>query len=165
MQTLTPVPARAASAACFHFYGLTVAVSSRCGDLRRNRHCVVYGTDLDLVHEIAYHFILSTAGQHLNSRGLHRVHALGVAYRERGILFLAPSGGGKSTMALELLRRPGFTLLGEDTPWWTVTAISTPFRCGSACVPVRMRGSLRLSAHRAADGVRPQDTHRRRLFR
>src|SRR5205823_358414 len=46
----------------------------------------------------------------------HRVHALGVSFRERGILLLLPSGGGKSTMALELLRRPGFRLLGEDTP-------------------------------------------------
>jgi hypothetical protein len=83
---------------------------------RRERRCVVYGTDPDLIHEIAYHFILSTVGQHLDCRGMHRVHALGVSFRGRGILLLAPSGGGKSTMALELLRRPGFTLLGEDTP-------------------------------------------------
>jgi hypothetical protein len=44
------------------------------------------------------------------------VHALGVSYRGRATLLLLPSGGGKSTMALELLRQPGFQLLGEDTP-------------------------------------------------
>lgn len=83
---------------------------------RREQRCIVYGTDHDLLHEIAYLFILSTVGQYLDSRGLHRVHALGVSYRQRGVLLLLPSGGGKSTMALELLRRPGFGLLSEDTP-------------------------------------------------
>lgn len=83
---------------------------------REERQCVIYGTDSDLVHEIAYLFILSTVGQYLDSRGIHRVHALGVSYHSRGILLLLPSGGGKSTIALELLRHPGFLLLGEDTP-------------------------------------------------
>lgn len=83
---------------------------------RRAQRCVVYGTDHDLLHEIAYLFILSSVGQYLDSRGLHRLHALGLSYRRRGILLLLPSGGGKSTMALELLRRPGFGLLSEDTP-------------------------------------------------
>jgi len=83
---------------------------------REEKQCTVYGTDPDLVHEIAYLFILSTVGQYLDSRGIHRVHALGVSYHNQGILLLLPSGGGKSTMALELLRHPGFLLLGEDTP-------------------------------------------------
>jgi hypothetical protein len=83
---------------------------------RRANTCVVYGTDTDRIQEIVYLFILSTVGQYLDSRRLHRVHALGVSYRNRGILLLLPSGGGKSTMALELMRRPGFLLLGEDTP-------------------------------------------------
>jgi hypothetical protein len=83
---------------------------------RRENSCTVYGTDQDRLHEIIYLFILSTVGQYLDSRRLHRVHALGVSYRNRGILLLLPSGGGKSTMALELIRRPGVLLLGEDTP-------------------------------------------------
>jgi hypothetical protein len=83
---------------------------------RKENSCVIYGTDHDLVHEIAYLFVLSTVGQYLDSRRIHRVHALGVSYRNRGILVLLPSGGGKSTMALGLMRRPGFLLLGEDTP-------------------------------------------------
>ena len=64
----------------------------------------------------AYLFILSTVGQYLDSRRIHRVHALGVSYKRKGILLLLPSGGGKSTMALQLMRQPGFLLLGEDTP-------------------------------------------------
>ncbi|MEW6270766.1 MAG: hypothetical protein AB1689_15900 [Thermodesulfobacteriota bacterium] len=83
---------------------------------RRDRSCVVHCPDPDLAHEIAYLFLLSTVGQHLDARGLHRVHALGVSHRGQGILLLLPSGGGKSTLALELLSRPGFFLLSEDTP-------------------------------------------------
>jgi hypothetical protein len=83
---------------------------------RKEKRCVIYGMDHDLVHEIAYLFILSTVGQYLDSQRIHRVHALGVSYRNQGILLLLPSGGGKSTMALELMRQPGFCLLGEDTP-------------------------------------------------
>ena len=83
---------------------------------RKEKHCVIYGLDHDLIHEIAYLFILSTVGQYLDGRRIHRVHALGVSYNNKGILLLLPSGGGKSTMALELMRQPGFFLLGEDTP-------------------------------------------------
>lgn len=78
--------------------------------------CTIYGEDADLVHEIAYLFLLSTIGEHLDAAALHRVHALGVSYRGRGLLLMLPSGGGKSTMALQLLGRPGFLLLSEDTP-------------------------------------------------
>ncbi|MBI3800787.1 MAG: hypothetical protein HY268_27885 [Deltaproteobacteria bacterium] len=83
---------------------------------RQDKRCLIYGMDHDLVHEIAFLFILSTVGQYLDSRRMHRVHALGVSYNDEGILLLLPSGGGKSTMALELMRQPGFFLLGEDTP-------------------------------------------------
>lgn len=77
---------------------------------------MVHGGDPELLHEIAYLLILSTVGEHLDRRGVHRVHALGVSHGGRGILLLLPSGGGKSTMALRLLREPGFALIGEDTP-------------------------------------------------
>ena len=93
------------------YFGQGLAVFNR-----DERRCVIYGTDNDLLHEIAYLFILSTVGEHLDSRRIHRVHALGVSYHNKGILLLLPSGGGKSTMALELMRRPEFLLLGEDTP-------------------------------------------------
>jgi hypothetical protein len=93
------------------YFGRALAVFERVAG-----RCVVYSTDYDLIHEVVYLFILSTVGQALDRAGLHRVHALGVSYRDRATLLLLPSGGGKSTMALELLREPGFQLLGEDTP-------------------------------------------------
>jgi hypothetical protein len=93
------------------YFGRALAIFDRAAG-----SCVVRGEDADLVHEIAYLLILSTVGERLDRRGVHRVHALGVCHRERGVLLLLPSGGGKSTMALRLLREPGFELIGEDTP-------------------------------------------------
>lgn len=93
------------------YFGRALAVFDRGA-----ASCVVHGEDADLVHEIAYLLILSTVGERLDRRGIHRVHALGVEHRGRGVLLLLPSGGGKSTMALRLLREPGFSLIGEDTP-------------------------------------------------
>jgi len=93
------------------YFGRALAVLDRAAG-----SCVVHGVDPELVHEIAYLLVLSTVGERLDRRGVHRVHALGVSHRGRGIVILLPSGGGKSTMALRLLREPGFTLIGEDTP-------------------------------------------------
>lgn len=83
---------------------------------RTHGSCVMYATEFDMAREMAYLFLLSTVGQYLDARGMHRIHAMGVSYKGRGILLLLPSGGGKSTMTMELLRHPDFTLLSEDTP-------------------------------------------------
>ncbi len=110
---LTPrnVCFRDATRTYIDFFGRALGIFDRGA-----RTYEVYGTDHDLLHEISYLFVLSTVGEHLDARGIHRIHALGVSHRGRGILLALPSGGGKSTMALALLRQPDFLLLGEDTP-------------------------------------------------
>jgi hypothetical protein len=70
---------------------------------------------------------LSIIGQHLRSKGIQRVHALGVSYARQGLLILLPSGGGKSTLAIRLLRQPDFLLLGEDTPLVDRSGMLLPF--------------------------------------
>lgn len=93
------------------YFGRGLAVLSG-----RDRLCEVYASEADMLREIVFLFLLSRVGQHLDAIGLHRIHALGGSYKGRGILLLLPSGGGKSTLAFDLLRDPNFLLLSEDTP-------------------------------------------------
>lgn len=72
--------------------------------------------DPELLRELAYLAVLSRAGEELDRRGLHRVHALGFEKDGAGGLLLLPSGGGKSTLALELLRGTRLNVVAEDTP-------------------------------------------------
>ena len=74
------------------------------------------GEDRDLLHELGYLAVLSRAGERLDLRGLHRVHALGFTYHGRGGLLVLPMNGGKSRLGLELLGRSGFGLLSDDIP-------------------------------------------------
>lgn len=60
--------------------------------------------------------ILSFVGKYLDKKRLHRIHALGFSYKKRSIIFLLPSGGGKTTLALRLLKESDFKLLSEDSP-------------------------------------------------
>ena len=77
---------------------------------------VIRGEDVHLVHEAAYLFLLSRIGEHLDARGLPRLHALGLCGASGAVAVMLPSGGGKSTLALRALRDDGVRLLAEDTP-------------------------------------------------
>lgn len=114
------------------YFGQGLAIFERTA-----RRCEVYSSDPDRLHEIVYLFMLSVIGQHLRRRGIHRVHALGVSYVQQGILLLLPSGGGKSTMAMQLLRQPGFSLLGEDTPLVDRQGRLLPFPLRLGVLPTR----------------------------
>jgi hypothetical protein len=81
-----------------------------------HRAVVIQGEREQLVHEVSYLFVLSRAGEHLDARGLTRLHALGLSGGSGGVVLTLPSGGGKSTMALMALREDGVRLLSEDTP-------------------------------------------------
>jgi len=83
---------------------------------REPTRLTVQGEDEHLVHEAAYHYLLSRFGEHLESRGLTRLHALGLAGGQGAVALTLPSGGGKSTMALRALRDDGIRLLSEDSP-------------------------------------------------
>jgi hypothetical protein len=73
--------------------------------------------DEDLAHELGYLYLQSEIGRFLDDQGLHRVHALGLALPSgRCALVLLPSGGGKSTLALEALKNENVRLLSDDTP-------------------------------------------------
>jgi len=77
----------------------------------------MYSENPDLRYEAVYLFLLSQIGKYLDERGMHRVHALAVSISGRAILVLLPGGGGKSTLALELLKHKEVSLLSDDSPF------------------------------------------------
>jgi len=78
--------------------------------------CDIYCDDETIAYEVCYLVALSYVGESLDRRGVHRIHGLGLSCRGRGTLVLAGSGTGKSTLALEILQKPGMGILSDDTP-------------------------------------------------
>ena len=79
------------------------------------------------LRELAYLAVLSRAGEELDRRGLHRVHALGFTYEGRAGLVLLPSRGGKSSLALEMLKRGEPGLLSDESPIVSRDGLVRPF--------------------------------------
>jgi hypothetical protein len=94
---------------------------------RRERRLTIQGEEPHLVHEAAYHFLLSTIGSHLDERGLVRLHALGLAGRQGGVAVMLPSGGGKSTLAVRAVEDERVRLISEDTPLLDRSGLLHPF--------------------------------------
>lgn len=82
----------------------------------------------DLV-ELGYLMIHSRVGVLLELRGLVRLHCVGVEYAGRAALVLAPSGGGKSTLARHLLQQTDVRLLGDDMVLIDRNGQALPFHC------------------------------------
>jgi hypothetical protein len=110
-------------------------------DARANE-CRIRSLSVERLHELAYLAILSRVGDALDRRGLHRIHALGFSWKGSAALLLLPSGGGKSVLALELLKRTEARLFADDAPLISPDLKLVPF-------PIRL--SFRDSA--SLDGV------------
>lgn len=109
---------------------------------------VVQGEDRHLVHEAAYHYLLSRIGEHLDARGLMRLHGLGLVGADGAVALMLPSGGGKSTLVLRALRDERVRLLSEDTPLLDRSGSLHPF-------------PLRIGVNATDAGELPEDSVRR----
>ncbi len=94
---------------------------------RRTGNATVEGIDAALVREAASNFLLSRIGEHLNRRGLVRLHAVGLTGTDGAVAVAMPSGTGKSTLALQALEEDGCTLLSEDSPLIDRHGVAHPF--------------------------------------
>jgi hypothetical protein len=104
------------------YFGRAVSILDRA-----TGRVVVQGEDDHLVHEAVYHFLLSRIGEHIEARGLTRLHALGLSGRHGAVAVMLPSGGGKSTLALRALRENGVRLLSDDSPLIDRRGMAHPF--------------------------------------
>lgn len=68
------------------------------------------------LYEVAYVILLSAAGESLDNRGWHRVHALGLAFQNQGVLVVLPQGGGKSALATLLSDRSDIRFFSDEIP-------------------------------------------------
>jgi hypothetical protein len=130
----------------FHNRGLRIYDSAR-------RHYDIFSEDGDLRHEITYLTILAVVGRYLDAQHLHRVHALGVSKNGQAILVLLPEKGGKTTLALRLIKCDGIKLLSEDSPLISRQGEVLPF-------PLRM-GIL----PGGENGIPPQYLYRAKFLR
>jgi len=90
--------------------------------------CRIVTEDVELAQEIAYLTILSRVSEALERKRLHRIHGLAIESNGKGTIILLPSGGGKSTLALALLRNNnGFNLISEDSPLLQPNGYLLPF--------------------------------------
>lgn len=95
---------------------------------RQSNSCRILTQDLELAREIAYLTILSRVSEDLERKRLHRIHGLGIESAGKGTLILLPSGGGKSTLALHLLRRDNrFRLVSAESPLLRPDGCMLPF--------------------------------------
>lgn len=101
----------------------------------RNKEYKIYSESADARYEISYLTILSSVGQFLDSRHIHRVHSLGVSYNGKAVLILLPEKGGKTTLALQLLQSEQVKLLSEDSPLLTRKGEILPFPLRMGILP------------------------------
>jgi len=84
----------------------------------KNNTFNLYTADSDLANEAICLIVISRVAELLNKKGMHRIHALGLEHKNKGILVLLPCGGGKTSLALSLLdtKDDNIKLISEDSP-------------------------------------------------
>jgi hypothetical protein len=88
-------------------------------------------------------WVLGAVGRVLaDELGIHSIHGAAVDAGGKGILFIAPTGTGKSTASYGLMRLPGSAFHSDD---WVYLRYAIPLRDGTHVSPVSLRtpdGSL-----------------------
>lgn len=76
--------------------------------------CLIYADEAVCAYQACYYVMLSFIGEKLDRRGIHRLHGLAMAWKDRATVLMAPSGAGKSSLVLKLLAEPDFGLYSDD---------------------------------------------------
>ena len=82
-------------------------------------------------------WVLGAVGRILADEfGIHSIHGAAVDTRGEGVLFIAPTGTGKSTASYGLMRLPGSAFHSDD---WVYIRYTIPLRDGTHVSPVGLR--------------------------
>lgn len=77
----------------------------------------VQSDNVHMLHEVVFLSVLSRIGEQLERRKMHRVHSLAIDHNGEAALFMMPSGGGKTSLAMTFLSRElPYLVLSEDSP-------------------------------------------------
>lgn len=124
-------------------------LNSICYDVHNVRYCDYYGEllvildkktnsakmyskNLSKIHEVSYLLILSRIGKLMDLKGLHKLHAFSVAYKDLALVCMMPMKGGKSTLLMEFLKDPRFKIISDDIPLvdWKGNVLPFPIKIG-----------------------------------
>ncbi len=78
--------------------------------------CEIFSLSNEMLHELIYIIILSRSGRFMDLNGLHKVHACGVTIKNKNLLLMMDSKGGKTSTFLELLRDDDAGIISDDSP-------------------------------------------------
>jgi hypothetical protein len=95
-------------------------------DTRQNT-AKVYSKNIIKIHEVCYLLILSRIGKLMDLKGLHKLHAFSVSYKELAIVCMMPMKGGKSTLLMEFLKDERFKIISDDIPLINLIGEILPF--------------------------------------
>lgn len=87
----------------------------------------LYSLNQDRLYELAFLSIHSLLGQALDHKGVCRVHALAISYRQKNAIIMLPSKGGKSTLLTELIKNPDVKIISDDMPLIDIWGQVHPF--------------------------------------
>lgn len=89
---------------------------------------LITGQSVERLHEVAYLVILSRVGKILDLKGLHKLHAFAILFKENiAFVCMMPTKGGKSTLLSELLKDPRVKMLSDDIPFIDSVGKLRPF--------------------------------------
>lgn len=76
----------------------------------------IYSSDEAYLHELFYLSILSRETKFHDLKGLHKIHAFGIAKGDTALIGMMNMKGGKTTLFSYFLDQEGYELISDDTP-------------------------------------------------
>lgn len=85
--------------------------------MKNSKLAILWGDDPHVTYEIAWTFLISMISEKIEKKNRWlRIHALGLNHPQGKVVYLSPSGGGKSFLAAQALQNQG-QILSDEILW------------------------------------------------